>query len=465
MRWRRGNAIGERQLSSCVQHHDHPTDIVHHRITAPNRSFMSTLPANLPLTEFSPEDSGSPMELARASAHPYLLGMVGPAVPREFIKFLDPSLRPEQVPAGIGGSPVNLLTHELLARGHRVVLFTLDRTLTEKVVLTGPQLKIVVGPYRPRARHRALDFFGLERSFLLAAIQDEKPDILHAQWTYEFALAAQASGLPTVITAHDAPLNGLRVRPTTYLFLRALMAYRVLSRADRVVGVAPYVMEHLQRFLLYRGPPQVIPNGMPATLFQRRNGPRLADGGVAFATISLDWSTRKNGKVAIEAFAKVRQQYPNVKLLMFGGDHGPGEAAESFAVKHGWADGIEFIGAVPHVHLLDRLASEVDVLVHPSLEESQPMALIEAMSLGIPVIAGQASGGVPWTLNDGRAGCLVDVTNPTAVAQAMADMVESPGHIAELGQRGRALAESRFHIRPVADAYEQIYGELFQGSR
>lgn len=426
---------------------------------------MSTLPANLPLTEFSPEDSGLPRELARASAHPYLLGMVGPAVPREFIKFLDPSLRPEQVPAGIGGSPVNLLTHELLARGHRVVLFTLDRTLTEKVVLTGPQLKIVVGPYRPRARHRALDFFGLERSFLLAAIQDEKPDILHAQWTYEFAMAAQASGIPTVITAHDAPLSCLRSHPTIYLFLRVLMAYRVLSRSDRVVGVSPYVMEHLQRFMLYRGLAQVIPNGMPASLFQHIRGPRRVGGKSVFATISLVWSPLKNGHVAIEAFATLRRQYPDLRLLMFGGDHGPGEAAESFAVKHGWADGIEFIGAVPHVHLLDRLASEVDVLVHPSLEEAQPMVLIEAMSLGIPVIAGQASGGVPWTLDDGRAGCLVDVTSPADVAKAMADMVESPGHVMDVGQRGRALAESRFHIRPVADAYEQIYGALFQGSR
>ena len=93
------------------------------------------------------------------------------------------------------------------------------------------------------------------------------------------------------------------------------------------------------------------------------------------------------------------------------------------------------------------------------------MALIEAMSLGIPVIAGKASGAVPWTLDDGRAGCLVDVTNPAAVARAMADMVESPGLVMELGARGRALAERRFHIRSVADSYEQIYDELIQAAR
>jgi len=83
------------------------------------------------------------------SPRPFRLGMVGPAVPREFADLLGQPAH--ALPGGLGGSPVNLLTRELLRRGHRVTLFTLDPLLSAERVFEGPQLKVVVGPYRPRA--------------------------------------------------------------------------------------------------------------------------------------------------------------------------------------------------------------------------------------------------------------------------------------------------------------------------
>jgi glycosyltransferase involved in cell wall biosynthesis len=391
------------------------------------------------------------------------LGMVGPAVPREFAEFLDGRPAPESLPAGLGGSPVNLLTRELLRRGYRISLFTLDPAVSKPLLLRGPQLTIHVGPYRARARHRALDFFAAERRFLSDAIRAERPEILHAQWAYEFALPSQASGIPNVITAHDAPINVLQLDPSPYRLIRTMMAYRVLSRARRVVGVAPYVVEHLRRFMLYRGVDQAIPNGMPESLFARRNGPRPPDGRLVFATILVGWAGRKNGQIAVEAFAKLRLQVPQARLLMFGAGHGAGEDAQAFANEQGWAEGIDFVGAIPHARLLERLVQDVDVLLHPALEEAQPMALIEAMSLGIPVIAGEKAGGVPWTLDGGKAGRLVDVTSAAAVEAALLEFATQPELMAQFGRAGRQLAERRFHIRAVADAYEPIYGELMRG--
>jgi glycosyltransferase involved in cell wall biosynthesis len=110
--------------------------------------------------------------------------------------------------------------------------------------------------------------------------------------------------------------------------------------------------------------------------------------------------------------------------------------------------------------LLERLASDASILVHPALEEAQPMALIEAMALGIPVIAGHRSGGVPWTLDDGRAGVFVDVTDPEQIAQAMLRLANDQQERNAWGSRGRCFAEQRFHIRAVADAWETQYAEV-----
>ena len=388
------------------------------------------------------------------------LGMLGPIESAQFRDVLHPGSWSEDLPKGTGGSPVNLLSRELLGRGRRLLIAALDPEVAEndEVILEGPGLKICFGPFRP---NRAHDFFAAERAFLLRVLRRERPDVVHAQWTYEYALAAQASGIPHVITAHDAPLNVLRRSFIPYRIARTLMAYRVVPRAKRVVSVSPYVAKHLSRFMFYRGPQQVIPNGMPETTFGLRRRDRPS-GPVTFASVLQGWGRFKNGQVALEAFAEVRRAHPEARLIMFGAGHGEGEDAERWATERGLTGGVQFAGEQPYHELMSMLAGDVDVLVHPALEESQGMVLLESMALGVPTIAGADSGGTRWTLDDGRAGILVDVTEPKAVAGAMTRLVDSDER-AMWAERGLELARRRFHIRSVADAYEEVYASLGLG--
>lgn len=385
----------------------------------------------------------------------FTIGMVGPASPREFADHLN--LSPQDLPSGLGGSPVNLLTQELLRRGRRIQLFTLDPTITGERVFRGEHLSVCVGPYRSRPRHRALDFFAAEQAYLASAIARERPAVIHAQWTYEFALASQSTGIPSLVTAHDAPLNVLRHNPTVYRLVRTLMAWRAVRRASFLSAVSPHVEHHLRRYHFRSGPVAVIPNGLPDSLFSMVSQAGTRDTRLNFATVLNGWGNYKNGQSAIRAFALARPRIPNARLLMFGASHGPGENAQRWAREHGLEKCIEFVGMLPHEQLLARLAEDADVLLHPALEEAQPMAIIEAMSLGIPVIGGRNSGGVPWTLDQGRAGLLVDVSSPAAIAQAMTDLARDPVRRIEWGLRGRRLAVSRYHISAVADAYEALY--------
>jgi len=389
----------------------------------------------------------------------YLLGMLGPINVADFRNYLYPDSWNDDLPKGLGGTPVNLLSCELLKRGHKLVIFTLDPSVQDEVTLKGKNLTICIGPFR-RARNRALDFFTEERKYLERAIERERPDILHAQWTYEYALAAQSSGLPHVVTAHDAPISIVRLNFTIYRIIRTLMAYRVLMRAKRVVSVSPYVADHLRRFMLYKGSDEVISNGLSQAIFDIEVRARQKDKPVTFATILNGWGGYKNGQVAIEAFAKHRRTNPQDKLIMFGAGHGPGEAAQLWAASHGNADGIEFVGKQTHEHVLAQLANEIDVLVHPSLEESHGIVLIEAMALGIPAIGGSKSGAVPWTLDEGRAGVLVDVTSADALAAAMTKLATDFEERSECGGKGKAMVLRRFHIKAIADAYENVYREL-----
>jgi glycosyltransferase involved in cell wall biosynthesis len=181
---------------------------------------------------------------------------------------------------------------------------------------------------------------------------------------------------------------------------------------------------------------------------------------VAFATVLPQWNRLKNGAAAIKAFAKVRKALPHAQMLMFGADYFADGPAATWAGQKGLGGGIEFIGQVPYAQLIEILSKRVDILVHPSLEEAHPMPLIEAMSLGIPAIAGVRVGGVPWTLGNGQFGLLVDVRYPDRIASAMLRLAQNEDFRAALGRAGRDFARSRFHIEQVADQYEAIYAGL-----
>ena len=82
-----------------------------------------------------------------------------------------------------------------------------------------------------------------------------------------------------------------------------------------------------------------------------------------------------------------------------------------WAQKKGLSDGVNFVGPVDPDELID-IYEQVDLMVHPSMEESFGMVLVEAMARKIPVIGGEKSGAVPWVLDNGKAGVLTDIRSP-----------------------------------------------------
>lgn len=386
------------------------------------------------------------------------IGLVGPIETAAFQDIL-PSPTDRPYPKGLGGSPVNLMARELHRRGYNLILFTLDPSVDKEMTIKGERLTIHFGPYRPK---RARDFFSVEIQSLKQAILKDPPDILHAHWTYEFALAAQATGLPHLVTSHDAPWNILKLNFIPYRIARTMMACKAIWKTRYLSAVAPYVAGHLKKYLFYWRPIRIIPNGMPDKIFNRIKPIKSVEAPITFATILVGWSGRKNGETAIQAFALLRKHLPDSKLIMFGAGHGKNESAEQWATMLGLQRGIEFAGHLPYDQLIERLCNEVDTLVHPALEEAQPMALIEPMAMGIPVIAGRNSGGVPWTLDNGNAGVLVDISQPEEIAEAMLKLANDSDERNRIGQLGQELARQRFHIDVVTDAYLQAYQDILE---
>jgi glycosyltransferase involved in cell wall biosynthesis len=131
----------------------------------------------------------------------------------------------------------------------------------------------------------------------------------------------------------------------------------------------------------------------------------------------------------------------------------PDEEAAEFCREHE-VKNVVFLGPTPHEEVLKNIAASTLVL-HTSLEESFGMVLVEAMAYGVPVVAGQASGAVPWVVGDG--GLLVDVTSVEAIAGAVNRMLSDPALYAQLSARAVAIVAERFPLATVADQYLALY--------
>jgi glycosyltransferase involved in cell wall biosynthesis len=101
----------------------------------------------------------------------------------------------------------------------------------------------------------------------------------------------------------------------------------------------------------------------------------------------------------------------------------------------------------------------LDMLVQPSRADNLPLAILEAMAAGLPVI-GTRVGGIPELVIDGETGLLVQPERPEELAAALDSLAASPERRAELGRRGRERVQEHFSADAIARRTVALYEEL-----
>lgn len=379
------------------------------------------------------------------------------------------------LPPGYPGAPVtSALARGLVDRGHTVAAITTDYVLPPDAlepfrVFREGALTAYFCPQRTRAFRpshgrvgRALDLFAYERECLIAALHEFRPDVVHAHWTYEFAWAALDSPYPALTTAHDSPARVLRFIPNAYRAARYLMARRVIPRCRHLTAVSPNLAEDIRK--LARAPVQVIANPIPADVMSASGCATDAFGAGRLLMVQNGWMALKNGAAALRGFAIARRARPALTLSCFGKDWEEGSPAHRWARRRGLDAGVAFRGSVPHARVLAEMAQGT-AMIHPSRWESCCMAIAEAMSLGLPVVAGRDAGGVAWQLDRGRAGILVDVTDPRDIARGIFAATGELSAWHAISSAARRRAREIFSIERVIDEYLALYESVRRDAR
>jgi len=375
--------------------------------------------------------------------------ILGPFEPSEIFSDLPVTT----LPKGFGGVPVNLLVSQLAIRGHEVMVMGTSRHIHDTWEFRKGNISAFLVPSRKRARDLAITQFSKEVELLVNLSRKLQFDVVHAHWTYEFAIAALKIDKLAIITAHDAPFTILWWFRDMYRLFRLVMSLRVRFLAKNLTCVSPYLQDKWRLEMFWRKKVTVIPNICP---FPPIDVPPIGFDGARIITIG-DSTKRKNIKSLILGMSEIRKVLPEVNLEIYGAGLDADSTLASWARNNSLDAGIKWQGLASRDEIQSAL-DRSDLLIHPSLEESQGMILLEAMSRGVPVIAGIYSGGVSWTIEE--AGSLVDVRDPNAIAREAVQILQDWKKRQQMSVRGLELVKSKYSPEQVVSSYEDLYNEV-----
>lgn len=319
------------------------------------------------------------------------------------------------------------------------------------------------GPFAPAAARHGIRVVALGKrgpldlaiiGRLIRLMQAQRIAVVHTHlWGANFwgRIAARFARVPVVI-AHE---HGMQPWRGSFHFL----ADRWLSPwTDRIIFVSHQVRElYLQRSGADALKCRVISNGVSSNGMRTdRQALRQALGWDSADRIVLSigrLSPEKGYDDLLRAFAAAT--LPSTHLVLVGG--GPEhQALHALHLELGLRGRVTFAGVQ---HEVARWLSAADLYVQPSRREGLPLALLEAMAAGVPVIATRV-GDVGHLITDGQDGHLVPSNDPTALAAKMTTILRALDHQRPLIDAAKRLVREKYSEQQMVHAVESMYEEL-----
>jgi glycosyltransferase involved in cell wall biosynthesis len=354
---------------------------------------------------------------------------------------------------GPGGAELMILelAKELRARGHAV----LPVGLSAGTGWLGARFAAAGFESASFDLRRPLDFAAVRA--LTTLLRDFRADVVHS---HEFtmaiygAAAARRAQARHVITMHGGLYYASAWRR------RAALRWAT-RRSAALVGVSDATAGALRRNLgIDPSKLHVVPNGIPLRTGVRarlRSELALAPGELLIVSVGNLYAV-KGHAVLIDALATMRDRTGWLVAIAGRGEEEPRLRAQ--AATAGIGDRVHLLGFRDDV--ADILAAG-DIFTMPSLSEGLPLALVEGMSFGLPVVVTRV-GGVPEVVTDGVEGLIVPPSDAAALAGALGALLEDPARRQHMGTAARTRALRDYALSTMADRYDRLYrGESPEG--
>ncbi|HEX2054828.1 MAG TPA: glycosyltransferase family 4 protein [Actinomycetota bacterium] len=269
---------------------------------------------------------------------------------------------------------------------------------------------------------------------------------------FDGARAARRAGVPVVIQTQHLPWLMRDPRKRNRLV-------QALEPVDHVIAVSEAQRKTYERVGLPQDRFTTIPNGIrPRRDALGRLAARQALGLEPDQLVVLvigRLTDAKGQTYLVQAVPSLVRRFPNLAVVLLG--RGPSREhllrqAAALAVS----GTVRLAGYRPDARLL---LDAADVFVLPSQQEGMPLAVLEAMDAGIPVVATNVIG-TSEVVVDGETGILVPPRNPKALAAAIEELLSDTGRRRLVGAAGRRWYLERFTASRMADETARVYARL-----
>jgi glycogen(starch) synthase len=364
----------------------------------------------------------------------------------------------------VGGMQIHTaaLTRALDARGLIQTVVTTRPPTAPRRQKIGRARVIRIGFGIPRPRQ----LYSLPAAALVPALA-RRADLIHVHLGEDLAalpIAAAAARLgsrrPLVVTLHCSlrhTLEVVDVRSAVLAGLGGWIEERGVRLADAVIVLSHRVAGLLATAGVERARIHVIPPGVDRRLFQGPFDDPFPDLPRPRVLFVGRLHKAKGVDTALAAFGRLRAARAHLVLV---GDGPERPTLEAQAARLGLTDRVRFAGFLPHQRVPAAL-SHADVLVVPSVYEELGRVVLEAMQVGLPVVA-TATGGIPEVIHDGLNGLLVPIGDPDPMGRAIDSVLLRPGLAARLGAAGRRDSE-RYDADAQVERVLEAYREALAG--
>ena len=287
-------------------------------------------------------------------------------------------------------------------------------------------------------------------------LKEIRPDVVHGQGTErDCSISAVFSGFPNVVTIHGnmrvmAQMG--RARPLTFYWLAARLEAFTLPRSAGVVCITHYTQAEVKDLARKTW---VVPNAVDAGFFDV--SPELPREAPPVILCVGNVCPRKNQNAFIRALDPLAAKTKFKVVFLGKAPRGEVYADEFFQLVESrrWC---EYAGFADREKLKTFFRRAV-ILALPSLEDNCPVAVLEAMAAGVPVVAARV-GGVPDLLEENRTGLFCDPLDAASMSAPIARLLQQPELGQSLATEAKRHAADHFHPLVIACRHLEIYREV-----
>jgi glycosyltransferase involved in cell wall biosynthesis len=281
---------------------------------------------------------------------------------------------------------------------------------------------------------------------LKGILQKEAPDVIHAHYGFAALLifpVAKALDIPLVVSFHGIDASPALLKKSWY----SKELKRLFEYSKAIIVVSPHMVDNLQ-LNTWRHKVHFIPYGIDTDKFSN-NIPAKKNNKNINILHSGRIISKKGVPDLIKTFIRLTAQHTNISLWILG------EGKELVQCKKIVSDlkckSVHFLGAQPP-EMVKKYMSEADIFVLNSRispqgdMEGTPVSLLEAMSMGLPVVS-TLHAGIPFVVRSGVNGILVEEKNNDALGAALTSLITDHELRKELGKNARQTIQTDYGLK------------------